>query len=77
MPSNEQPSAKAEQGGQPERRLAIFLNSKPVAAARFPWTFGENYRNPCENPNGDSRVSIHNGRTAGSTSANSFTHQQV
>ena len=40
MPSNEQPSAKAEQGGQPERRLAIFLNSKPVAAARLPLSFG-------------------------------------
>ena len=30
---------KAEQGGQPERRLARFLNSKPVAAARLPWSF--------------------------------------
>jgi hypothetical protein len=28
----------AEQGGQPERRLARFLYSKSVAADRLPWS---------------------------------------
>jgi hypothetical protein len=32
-------SGLLEQGGQPERRLARSLYSKPVAAARLPWSF--------------------------------------
>jgi hypothetical protein len=30
--------AIGQQGGQPARRLARFLDSKPVAAARLPWS---------------------------------------
>ena len=36
----EKKNKEAEQGGQPERRLARFLNSMSVTAARLPLTLG-------------------------------------
>jgi hypothetical protein len=36
------------QGGQPERRLARFSDSKPVAAAQLPWSLCEFNRNPLQ-----------------------------
>lgn len=37
--SHTQGHSQAEQGGQPDRRLARSLYSKPVAAARLPLSF--------------------------------------